>query len=134
MFKYKRSRQGHIGAWTIGDKSYLIGVGVRGKISTNKITETRKSVIARMLYPLVEDKQTIDCLNVLMPLSLYFSKENKDDMIKLLCGIYKVTNPDGHSKSFKVKSVDIYPESFSSLFCRARVIKEALLSCRYRKL
>lgn len=112
------------GAWTIGDKSYLIGAGVRGKISTNKITETRKAVIARMLYPLVEDKQTIDCLNVLMPLSLYFSKENKDDMIKLLSGSYKVINPYGHSKSFKVKSVDIYPESFSSLFVEPELLKK----------
>lgn len=112
------------GAWTVGDKTYLIGAGARGKISTNKITETRKAVIARMLYPLVEDKQIIDCLNVLMPLSLYFSKENKDDMIKLLSGSYKVTNPDGHSKTFRVKSVDVYPESFSSLFVEPELLKK----------
>lgn len=27
-----------------------------------------------------------------------------------------MTNPDGHTESFKIKTVDIYPESYSSLF------------------
>ncbi|WP_107602629.1 ParM/StbA family protein [Clostridioides difficile] len=111
------------GAWTIGDKSYLIGQGVRGKISTNKITDSRKGVIARMLYPLVEEKETID-VNVLLPLSLYFDKQNREDMIKLLSGNYKVTNPDGYTKGFKIKTVDIYPESFSSLFVEPELLKK----------
>ncbi len=113
------------GAWEVNGKHYLFGQGAKSKIETNKITENKKALLGRILYPMVEDKEITD-INVLMPLSLYFDKKNREDFQKLLTGTYKVSNDNGASKSFKIKSVDVYPESFSSLMTKPELLKEPI--------
>lgn len=113
------------GAWQVNGKYYLFGQGAKSKIDTNKITENKKALLGRILYPIIEDKEVID-INVLMPLSLYFDKQNREDFQKLLAGTYKVSNDNGATKSFKIKSVDVYPESFSSLMTKPELLKEPI--------
>ncbi|RDY29770.1 ParM/StbA family protein [Romboutsia weinsteinii] len=113
------------GAWQVNGKHYLFGQNAKSKVDTNKITENKKALLGRILYPITEDKEVTD-INVLMPLSLYFDKQNREDFQKLLAGNYKVSNDNGATKSFKIKSVDVYPESFSSLMTKPELLKEPI--------
>ncbi|MEG1142366.1 MAG: hypothetical protein RSE41_07995, partial [Clostridia bacterium] len=76
--------------------------------------ETKRALLGRALFPLVEDKEKIEVVT-LLPLSLYVNQENKSKYAELLKGKYTVTNPNGAKKSFTVTGVEVRAESFSSL-------------------
>lgn len=117
--------QGTFGSWQINGNSYLISENARAKFDTNKITENKKALLGRALYPIVGDAESVE-LVTLLPLSLYINQENKEKYADLLKGEYRVSNPNEAEKRFIVKSVEICAEGFSSLVTNAALLKEPL--------
>ena len=117
--------KGTFGSWQINDKYYLIGENARAKFDTNKITENKKALLGRILYPFVEDGATVELIT-LLPLSLYINQDNKEKYAELLKGEYTVINPSEAEKKFKVESVEICAEGFSSLVTDAKLLQEPL--------
>lgn len=116
---------GMLGAWEINDKFYIIGENAKVKKNTNKISEEKRALLAKALYNLVEDKATVE-LVTLLPLSLYINSENKEKQAELLKGEYKITNQNGETKEFKIDTVEVYAEGFSSLMTDPNLLTEPL--------
>lgn len=116
---------GTFGSFLVNDKSYIIGKNAKSKKDTNKICDTKRALLGRALYPIVEDKAKID-LTTLLPLSLYVNGENKTKYEELLKGKYTVSNSDGATKTFTVSSVEVCAEGFSSLMTDNNLRKEPL--------
>lgn len=117
--------EGTFGAFEIDNKHYLFGEVAKSKRNTNKICPTKRALMGRALFPLVEDKEKIKIVT-LLPLSLYVNQENKSKYSELLKGKYTVTNPNGVKKSFTVSSVEVRAESFSSLATEPALLKEPI--------
>ncbi|MEG2246497.1 MAG: ParM/StbA family protein [Peptostreptococcaceae bacterium] len=117
--------EGTFGAFEVNEKHYLFGEVAKAKRSTNKICETKRALLGRALFPLVEDKEKIEVVT-LLPLSLYVNQENKSKYAELLKGKYTVTNPNGAKKSFTVTGVEVRAESFSSLATEPALLKEPI--------
>lgn len=117
--------KGTFGSWEINGKHYLISENARSKFDTNKITENKKALLGRALYPIVEDGASVE-LVTLLPLSLYINQENKEKYAELLKGEYTVINQNEAAKKFNVESVEICAEGFSSLVTDAELLKEPL--------
>ena len=116
---------GTYGAFIVNDKYYIIGGNAKSKKTTNKICETKKALLARALFPIVEDKGRVE-ITALLPLSLYLNVENRTKFEDLLKGKYIVKHPEGATKSFNVTKVDVCGESFSSLVTNGALLKESL--------
>ena len=106
--------EGTFGAFEVDSKFYLFGEVAKAKRNTNKICTSKRALMGRALYPLVDDKEKIEVVT-LLPLSLYVNHENKIKYSELLKGKYTVTNSNGAKKSFTVSNVEVRAESFSSL-------------------
>lgn len=117
--------EGTFGAFEIDNKYYLFGEVAKSKRNTNKICETKRALMGRALYPVVEDKEKIEVVT-LLPLSLYVNQENKTKYAELLKGKYTVINTDGAKKSFTVANVEVRAESFSSLATEPSLLKEPI--------
>lgn len=118
-------KEGTFGAWVVNGKSYLFGEGARSKKNTNKITEDKKALLGRVLYPVVADKKSV-AITVLLPLSLYVDVENREKYQELLKGEYTVTNTNEATKQFTVEDVEVCCEGYSSLVTDAKLLQEAL--------
>ena len=116
---------GTFGAWEINEKSYIASNNAKAKKNTNKITLSKSALLGRALYPVVEDGAEVD-LVTLLPLSLYVNKENRDKFANLLKGDYKVANPNGATKCFIVRSVEVFCEGFSSLILEPSLLSEPI--------
>ncbi|MDC9432172.1 hypothetical protein PSL72_17905, partial [Clostridioides difficile] len=101
--------EGTFGAFMVDEKHYIFGEVAKAKRSTNKICRTKRALLGRALYPLVEDKEKIEVVT-LLPLSLYVNQENKSKYSELLKGKYVVTNPNGAKKSFTISNVKVRAE------------------------
>lgn len=117
--------EGTFGAFTVDEKHYLFGEVTKAKRNTNKICKSKRALLGRALYPVVEDKEKIE-LVTLLPLSLYVNQENKTKYAELLKGRYTVTNANGANKSFTVANVEVRAESFSSLAAEPSLLKEPI--------
>ena len=117
--------EGTFGAFEVNNKHYLFGEVAKAKRNTNKICETKRALMGRALYPLVEDKEKIEVVT-LLPLSLYVNQENKGKYAELLKGKYSVSNSNGVKKTFTVTSVDVRAETYSSLMTHKDLVKDAL--------
>ena len=116
---------GTFGAWEINEKSYIASSNAKAKKDTNKITVSKSALLGRALYPVVEDGAEVD-LVTLLPLSLYINKENREKFANLLKGDYKVANPNGATKCFTVRSVEVFCEGFSSLILEPSLLSEPI--------
>lgn len=117
--------EGTFGAFEVDSKFYLFGEVAKAKRNTNKICTSKRALMGRALYPLVDDKEKIEVVT-LLPLSLYVNQENKIKYSELLKGKYTVTNSNGAKKSFTVASVEVRAESFSSLATEPALLKEPI--------
>lgn len=117
--------EGTFGAFEIDNRHYLFGEVAKAKRNTNKICKTKRALLGRALYPVVEDKEKIE-LVTLLPLSLYVNQENKTKYAELLKGRYTVTNANGAKKLFTVANVEVRAESFSSLATEPSLLKEPI--------
>ncbi|SCH67328.1 Uncharacterised protein [uncultured Clostridium sp.] len=117
--------EGTFGAFEVDSKFYLFGEVAKAKRNTNKICTSKRALMGRALYPLVDDKEKIEVVT-LLPLSLYVNQENKIKYSELLKGKYTVTNSNGAKKSFTVSNVEVRAESFSSLATEPALLKEPI--------
>lgn len=120
--------QGTFGAYEVNSKHYLFGEGVQYKKNTNKIVETKKALLGKILYSIVDDNSELN-ITTLLPLSLYVENENKVKFQDLLKGDYTVTNANGYIKNFTVANVEVCAESFSSLVTDAKLLQEPIFLC-----
>lgn len=120
--------QGTFGAYEVNSKYYLFGEGVQYKKNTNKIVETKKALLGKILYSIVDDNSEVN-ITTLLPLSLYVENENKVKYQELLKGDYTVTNANGYTKNFTVANVEVCAESFSSLVTDAKLLQEPIFLC-----
>lgn len=116
---------GTFGSFVVNGQSYIIGKNAKSKKNTNKICESKKALLGRALYPIVEDKGKVE-ITTLLPLSLYRDMENRKKYKELLKGKYTVTNPDGATKTFTITDVEVCAESFSSLLTDETLLKDPL--------
>lgn len=119
---------GTFGAWEIENKHYIIGAGAVTRKQTNKITTEKRALLSRTLYPIVDNGDKIDLVTVL-PLSLYFDVDNRDNYINLLKGKHTIVNSDGAKKSFTISNVAIYAEGFSSLITDMALLQQPIYVC-----
>lgn len=117
--------KGTYGVFMVDEKHYLFGEVAKAKRNTNKICTTKRALMGRALYPLVEDKEKIEVVT-LLPLSLYVNQENKSKYSELLKGKYTITNPNGAKKTFTITTVEVRAESFSSLATEPFLLKEPI--------
>lgn len=118
-------KSGTFGAYEVNKKTYLFGENAKTKKSTNKICPTKKALLGKALYPVVEDNSQIE-LTTLLPLSLYINATNKQKYTDLLKGRYTVSNQYGAKKTFTVTKVEVCCESFSSLVTENSLLQEPL--------
>lgn len=116
---------GTFGSFVVNGQSYIIGKNARSKKNTNKICTSKKALLGRALYPVLEDKDKVE-ITTLLPLSLYRDMENRKKYKDLLKGKYTVTNPDGATKTFTITDVEVCAESFSSLLTDESLLKDPL--------
>lgn len=120
---------GTFGSWSIGDnKHYIIGAGAITRKQTNKIVTEKRALLSRALYPVIENGDKVDLVTVL-PLSLYFDIDNRENYINLLKGRHTIVNSDGAKKSFIISSVAVYAEGFSSLITDMELLQQAIYVC-----
>lgn len=111
------------GAWEVNGVSFINSEIAKTKKVTNKLCESRKLLIARNLFDLVEDKSKVS-LSVLLPISQYLNKENRETFAGMIKGKYKVTNSEGHTKSFSIDYVDIKCEEFVALLTNPKLLQD----------
>lgn len=116
---------GTFGSFVINGQSYIIGKNAKSKKNTNKICNSKKALLGRALYPVVEDKSRLE-ITTLLPLSLYRDTQNRKKYEDLLKGKYTVTNPHGATKTFTITDVEVCAESFSSLLTDETLLEEPL--------
>lgn len=123
----EKVKEGSFSAFKVNGGSYIFGENAKVKYDTNKICPEKKALLGRALYPLVDDKDKVN-LVTLLPLSLYINAEdgNREAYEELLKGKYTVSNESGAEKVFTVQNVEVYCESFSSLFVDAELCKKPL--------
>lgn len=64
------------GAYKVNDKYYVMGRTAKCKLTTNKIEESKKAVLAISLFNYVSDKEKIS-LATMLPISLYLCSQNR---------------------------------------------------------
>lgn len=117
--------EGTFGAWEINNKHYLNSENAKSKKNTNKITEEKKALLGRALYPLVKEGDEVEIVT-LLPLSQYINQDNRGKFEELLKGEYTVSNQSEAQKQFKVTNVEICAEGFSSLMTDPSLLAEPL--------
>ena len=117
--------EGTFGAWIINNKHYLNSENAKSKKNTNKITEEKKALLGRALYPLVKEGDEVEIVT-LLPLSQYINQDNRGKFEELLKGEYTVSNQSEAQKQFKVTNVEICAEGFSSLMTDPSLLAEPL--------
>lgn len=117
--------EGTFGAFEVDNTHYIFGEVAKVKRNTNKICNSKRALLGRVLYPVVEDKDKVEVVT-LLPLSLYVNQENRKKYTDLLRGKYTVTNSNGAKKSFTVSNVDVRAEGFSALVTDTKLLKEPL--------
>lgn len=110
------------GSWTVNGVSFINSEVCKSKKVTNKLCESRKLLIAKNLFDIVDNKSKLN-LSTLLPISQYTNKSNRDRYVEMLKGKYTVTNSEGLTKTFTIANVDVKCEEYTAMLLNPKLLQ-----------
>lgn len=110
-------------SWTVNEVSFINSEIAKAKKITNKICKSRKLLIGKNLFDLVEDKEKVRLVTFL-PISQYINPNNKVKMSEMLNGKYKVVSANGEVKNFTVTDTMVLAEEFVALLTNPKLLQK----------